>query len=346
MSTEQQIAGSRAAYADSKRREAYLARADHWRTLLPIHKQILEGRAEEALQDWPTLRHAYTMWQHYNKQLGPLRGSRKTQLRNIYRQRKRILDALPKRDRDLPLDELRMLYPMHAQQLDELRQQREALRVLVSTLAPWQTSDDLPLLRKWRKKLEKQVQDAGQLDEPAELTAVKDKIHRIELEEYDFRLRLWRGLHPAQRNPREIPRRPRWLREQEELEAIQAKRQAQIDKWVPLQPPVGGALVDERLVIRAARRAARLRARKVNHLDGLVSKLLDWVWGEARCYGLALDVDGWLYVDDTAGATPQGTRGGVPHVDKRGHILAACGAVRLSTGWAFPPATGRGLGVS
>jgi hypothetical protein len=46
------------------------------------------------------------------------------------------------------------------------------------------------------------------------------------------------------------------------------------------------------------------------------------------------EIDGWLYIDDAHGV-PRST------TPSRAAALAAC-AVRLSTGWAFPPETARG----
>jgi hypothetical protein len=82
------------------------------------------------------------------------------------------------------------------------------------------------------------------------------------------------------------------------------------------------------------KRAARLAARKHDAHTARVVELLDWAWGEARLMHIGQVVDGGLYIDDEHGI-PRAT------TPTRAAALAAC-AVRLSTGWAFPPETARG----
>jgi hypothetical protein len=90
----------------------------------------------------------------------------------------------------------------------------------------------------------------------------------------------------------------------------------------------------ERAQIVSDRKASLQQERKRATLESHVVTLLDWAWGEGRRMRIGEEIDEWLYIDDAHGVPRAST-------PSRAAALAAC-AVRLSTGWAFPPETARG----
>jgi hypothetical protein len=90
----------------------------------------------------------------------------------------------------------------------------------------------------------------------------------------------------------------------------------------------------ERAQIVSDRQYERKQEKRRATLESHVVTLLDWAWGEGRRMHIGEEIDGWLYIDDAHGV-PRST------TPSRAAALASC-AVRLSTGWAFPPETARG----
>ena len=98
---------------------------------------------------------------------------------------------------------------------------------------------------------------------------------------------------------------------------------------------------DKRAVLYSIRNTHEVTSheeRKRAALESHVVTLLDWAWGEGRRMHIGEEIDTeqgtWLYIDDAHGV-PRST------TPSRAAALASC-AVRLSTGWAFPPETARG----
>jgi hypothetical protein len=294
-----------------------------------------------------------------------------------YSRRAKALQKIAPHDRDLPDAELRLKYPAEAEVLRDVAWRLAALRGAPQGLVDWRDTDKLPKLRKWVKRLTQKLFDArmaGQSDAAAQLTIelqrVQDKYTALELDEYDQRLRLWQtenaGIRPRPRGPRtnrkltrgsrlgrppnapgyhEIhaphrPRRPQWLLEEEraaERERIeQTRMKRSLCAQVAIEARENKALINNWII--SERSEALRKESKVDRLASHVHALLDWAWGEGRRMHIGEEIGTeqgtWLYIDDAHGV-PRST------TPSRAAALAAC-AVRLSTGWAFPPETARG----
>jgi hypothetical protein len=283
------------------------------------------------------------------------------------------LQKIAQHDRDLPDAELRLKYPDEAEVLRDVEWRLASLRGAPQGLVDWRDTDKLPKLRKWVKRLTQKLFDArmaGQLDAAAQLTIelqrVQDKYTALELDEYDQRLRLWQtenaGIRLRPRGPRpnrkltkgnrrgrppnspgyhethapHRPRRPQWLLEEER--AAERERIERMRMKRSLCAQVASEARETKMHTNNwinSERGEALRAEKRRAaLESHVHALLDWAWGEGRRMHIGELVDGWLYIDDAHGV-PRST------TPSRAAALAAC-AVRLSTGWAFPPETARG----
>jgi hypothetical protein len=212
-------------------------------------------------------------------------------------------------------------------------------------LDDWEERCDPRVLRRRLAKYERYLRSAGgwgatttRAQELQQIvTRLTDRTRLFELEEYEVKMREWQERHredPRLWHGKTRPKRPGWLKEVDTDERIQAARERRIE--APLQP-----LAPDPRQVRLARnlaesnaRDARKRAQQHDALESRVHELLDWVWGECRLMHVGEEIDGWLYVDDEHGI-PRAT------TPTRAAALAAC-AVRLSTGWAFPPETARG----
>jgi hypothetical protein len=266
--------------------------------------------------------------------------------------RAKALKRIAPHDRDLPDDQLRLKYPEEAEVLRDVEWRLARLRGAPQGLIDWRDTNDRKKLRIWIKRLAQRLFDA-QMNGTAtqalaeELRRVEDKNTRLEIEEYDMRLAVWR-IENAGLRPR--PRAPRLNRKLTRGNRLGRPPNAPgyHETHAPHMPRRGIAQFTAEQVRQAAVQNKAHTSFEVQHthelhvreakrrevLESRIHELLDWAWGEARLMHIGQVVDGWLYVDDEHGI-PRAT------TPTRAAALAAC-AVRLSTGWAFPPETARG----
>jgi len=340
-----------------------------WQALgVLVRDAIRSSDAQELrrlLSDNETLHWSYDSWRRYTEQLGPSKATVQTHRANLYRLRAAALKQIAPFDKHLPDDQLREKYPAATETLRDVEWRLGQLRTGVPSMQPWQETTNRRKLRKWIRRLATRLADAriagaATAEIEAELQGVTDKERLLALEEYDRNLREWldetggtrkraprtpaerrgaqggkRGRAPGQKYEGTIaPKRPAWLVDID----VQDKRDKRIE--APLQPlaPDPRQVRLERARQESDARDARKRAQQHDAQQGRIVELLDWVWGECRLMHvgeeIATDQGTWLYVDDEHGV-PRAT------TPTRAAALAAC-AVRLSTGWAFPPETRRG----
>lgn len=367
--------------AKRERWQARLALSRAWQNLgVPLRDAIRasdQAERERLFSTTPHLRTTYDVWVRCRRAAGESTATKQTRRVEQYSRRAKALQKIAPHDRDLPDAELRLKYPAEAEVLRDVAWRLAALRGAPQGLVDWRDTDKLPKLRKWVKRLTQKLFDArmaGQSDAAAQLTIelqrVQDKYTALELDEYDQRLRLWQtenaGIRPRPRGPRtnrkltrgsrlgrppnapgyhEIhaphrPRRPQWLLEEEraaERERIeQTRMKRSLCAQVAIEARENKALINNWII--SERSEALRKESKVDRLASHVHALLDWAWGEGRRMHIGEEIGTeqgtWLYIDDAHGV-PRST------TPSRAAALAAC-AVRLSTGWAFPPETARG----
>lgn len=340
-----------------------------WQALgVLVRDAIRSGDAQELQRLFAaneTLRWSYDSWRRYTEQLGPSTAAVQTQRANLYRLRTAALKQIAPFDTNLPDAQLREKYPAATETLRDVEWRLGQLRTGVPSMQPWQETANRRKLRKWIRRLALRLADAriagaATAEIEAELQRVTDKERLLALEEYDQQLREWldatggtrkraprtpaerrgaqggkRGRAPGQKYEglQIAPKRPTWLVDLD----VQERRDKRIA--TPLQPLRDKhAELLEKHAIKSNRKDATERERKRAALESRVHELLDWVWGECRLMHVGLLVPTeqgtWIYVDDEHGI-PRAT------TPTRAAALAAC-AVRLSTGWAFPPETARG----
>jgi hypothetical protein len=292
--------------------------------------------------------------------------------------RYKALQKIAQHDRDLPDAELRLKYPAEAEVLRDVEWRLASLRGAPQGLVDWRDTTNRKKLRLWIRRLTQRLFDAkidGACEETrlaieTELQRVQDKSTALEIEDYDQRLRLWQtenaGIRPRPRGPRpnrkltkgnrrgrppnspgyhethapHRPRRPQWLLEEER--AAERERIERMRMKRSLCAQVASEARETKMHTNnwiKSERGEALRAEKQRAtLESHVHALLDWAWGEGRRMHIGEEIDTeqgtWLYIDDAHGVPRAST-------PSRAAALAAC-AVRLSTGWAFPPETARG----
>jgi hypothetical protein len=349
-----------------------------WRMLgMPLRDAIREDRQADVkrmLAADSLIGMRYSTWAHARARAGESTATLQTQRVNLHKRRRCAEAQIPPYDRSLPDAQLRERYPLPAEEIRDVAWRLKMLRNgKPQGLVHWQETDAPKKLRVWIKRIEERIADARIAGTSAaaaetELQRVQDKLKLIELEAYDIALRAWHaeGAHlrarPRPHRDRKLtrggrrgrpprhelaepqtrdaaPKRPHWMIEEDARQREIDRDDKRIAKLVRTLKPLQAA--DPKEVcesIRAKRLSATHEERKRAALESRVHELLDWVWGECRLMHvgeeIATEQGTWLYVDDEHGI-PRAT------TTTRAAALAAC-AVRLSTGWAFPPETARG----
>jgi hypothetical protein len=346
-----------------------LQRAVHrqWRLLgVTIRDAVRTGDTaalETELSRDPTARWTYDSWKRCTEQLGSSVATVQTQRVRLCRVRSEALKQIAPFDRDLTDDQLRAKYPIVTETLRDVEWRLGLLRKGIPGMQPWQETADRRKLRKWKRRLEMRLTDARIAGTPtigieSELQGVTDKERMLALEEYDQKLREWldaiggqrkraprtpaerrgarggrRGRRPGDTCENTAPHRPQWLIDLD----VQAARDELMDAQLqPVRDERAERL--ERAQIVSDRKASLQQEKRRATLESHVVTLLDWAWGEGRRMHIGEEIDTeqgtWLYIDDAHGVPRAST-------PSRAAALASC-AVRLSTGWAFPPETARG----
>ena len=325
-------------------------RAQKWRQLPLDIRQATRAGLPADLRDRPAgVLSDYRVWQQACEQLGAPAGTQPSQRTGLYHRRAKVIDRLPPHLRDVPPDQWPASCANLRDDLEDIAWRLKALCKGHTRIEPlvddWSTRCDPRVLRRRLTKYERYLRVAGgwiaKTDRALELqqivTRLTDRTKQYELEEYESKLSEWRDMHaedPMLYHGKTKPKRPGWLKEADTDEIIRDKRERRINAALkPLAPDPRKARL-ERAQIVSDRQYERKQEKRRSTLEAHVHALLDWAWGEARLMHIGEEIDGWLYIDDAHGVPRAST-------PSRAAALAAC-AVRLATGWAFPPETSRG----
>lgn len=342
-----------------------------WSRLGPALRATIRGGAVPDFEAHPTwLRDHYESWCRACNSIGPL-GSKDQQRQNLYAKRKRIRQQLPLRlQQSTPAEIVAAGHPVLGEALLDIDWKFSLLRTWApDTKEDWRTCIDLRKLRRYLKSAKLKLQAAGgeyadNADRAAidEIFWISERIKRLQLDEYELDMRVWRGTaseqelaRPRPQAPRTYaerqarrgnargrklgstgytastrPRMPRWLKQQTDADARAEREQRRSTMRTKPLPPDKHEVYLERKAALVERNARIKYAHADDRINAQCLALLEYAHGEGRVHGLGLEVpcsDGvWLWYPARD----------IPYSTQRAAALQRC-AVSVDDGWCFPP---------
>jgi hypothetical protein len=351
---------------EKSRSESIVNRDLAWFNMGPQARADIRAGRVPSYPDRPWIGKHYVEWCDACNEIGPLQGSKQQQRKNLCAKRKTLRARLPLHLRQaLPEDIIASgRNQAEAEGLLDVEWRLSLLRTgPTQEREHWSQCENRFRLKRRLARYEQRVAEMGgeYCNDPAlpallaDIDGMRERMHRLEWDEYDARMREWKAnapphelLPPAKRKPLRRherlarvgkcsgppvgwaapgstkPRRPKWLKAQDDHDAREAK--------CFIHPkPVDMVDWHEKELRRqeqaAAKRAARRVNRSANAIEHQCLALLEYAHGDGRVHRLGLDLgDGWMWYPTSE----------IPYATQRVAALQRC-AVPVDDGWCFPP---------